>query len=293
MEIYNGMNELELQNYVNALCVNKTVTHKHPFAAMAPAIYRSYGDGVIVNVNLLLTAVVKESGLCADILFGNTTRSIVLPNKAITSNEIDMNEIAAISSAVRSAAESAQTAQFVANRQADEQRKIEAQKAAELEKREAAAKRAYDLAVDKATKLSAMTKLLPSDNIFVAIGWLAKHGRALRAAMPDVLDNWFVREFGDQPHVLVDSSKRTVNGFPVQWALSITLSVDTNEHMPAYLLDKLSTRDLANKPIADTEFLFGLARDYGFKFGKKQNADEIRKHIPVDCLADFELGYGM
>lgn len=137
-------------------------------------------------------------------------------------------------------------------------------------------------------KVKSMGKVEYFNNFFVALGWLAKHGKNLVAAMPDIIEPWFVSQFGDIKRTVVDSKKRTVNGFPMQWALSFALAVDDDTTMPAELFQYKSAQK--NK-IANTEFLYTLLSDYGFKTGvKTQDLEAIRATIPASDLEAFDFG---
>lgn len=140
-------------------------------------------------------------------------------------------------------------------------------------------------------KVRSMEKIDQFNNFFVALGWLAKHGKNLVAAMPDIIEPWFVSQFGDIKRTVVDSKKRTVNGFPMQWALSFALAVDDDTTMPAELFKYKSAQK--NK-IANTEFLYTLLSDYGFKTGvKTQDLEAIRATVPVSDLEAFDFGASM
>lgn len=125
-------------------------------------------------------------------------------------------------------------------------------------------------------------------DFFTSLGWLASHAKTLTAAMPDVIESWFVSQFGDVKRTVVDSKKRTINGFPMQWAFSLKLAVKNMEMLPAYF-DQYKSKD--GKFLSNTEFLYTLATDYGFEFGvKEQDVDKIKSHIPADYLEYFEAG---
>lgn len=138
-----------------------------------------------------------------------------------------------------------------------------------------------------------VAEIKTTDQFYAALGYLVKHAKKVSAAMPDFLDSWFVKEFGDQPHTVVDSNKRTRGGFPMQWALSMEVSLDTNDNMPAFLMTKLSQQNKEVRAVANTEYIYLLASRFGLKFGKEQDIAAIRACIPADALASFELGYSM
>lgn len=130
-----------------------------------------------------------------------------------------------------------------------------------------------------------------ADEFYYSLGWLAGHVKSIYAAMPDYLEPCFIRQFGDDaPHRAVDSTKRTVNGFPTQWALSFTASISNKDidQLPANLTTYLSK---TGKGIANTRFLWDLVENYGFSFGKKQDKEEILSHIPTQCISIFEAGF--
>lgn len=130
-----------------------------------------------------------------------------------------------------------------------------------------------------------------ADDFYYSLGWLASHVKSLFAAMPDYLEPYFISQFGeDAAHRTVDSTKRTVNGFPMQWALSFTASLSNKdiEQLPANLNGYLSR---TGKGLANTRFLWDLVENYGFCFGKKQNKAEILSHIPAQCIEVFEAGF--
>lgn len=123
---------------------------------------------------------------------------------------------------------------------------------------------------------------------YEVLGWIAKHVKSVKAAMPDYLESWFVDRFGqDADRYVVNSSKRTSGGFPIQWALSMHIRFDTE--VTDLLLSKCGGK---NKKVIDSvQFVWSLIDDYGFKFGKTQDLDEILKYVPDDRLEDFNRGY--
>lgn len=132
------------------------------------------------------------------------------------------------------------------------------------------------------------------DELYLSLGWLAKHTKKISAAMPDYLENWFVSVFGnDAERKSVDSTLRTSGGYQLQWSLALTLDVDNADDMPLFLTQYLSKSEskVGKKRLSNTEFIYRIAKDYGFKFGKVQDLDEIKKYIPDDKMYDFELGY--
>lgn len=158
--------------------------------------------------------------------------------------------------------------------------KEEAKKQAKLAKKKETAKKKFDSLVYEAKKAG-----LDVNDTDVVIGWLAKHTKNIIARMPDFLEDKFVATFGDVEHIVTDSNKRTVNGFPMQWAFSGHITVDTLDSMPPVLESKFNKK----KTLNDSTFVLGLIWNYGFTFGKKQNVEEIKKC--VQNVTAFETGF--
>ena len=129
-----------------------------------------------------------------------------------------------------------------------------------------------------------------TNEFYYSLGWLAKHAKKVSAAMPDYLEKWFIKNFGNVEHRAVDQSILSPSGLPSQFALYMKIDLDTNTDIPAYLVSHLGDVSKDIKPISDTPFVFDLVRDYGFKFGKSQDVNEIEDCIPDNYLDDFRLG---
>lgn len=177
-----------------------------------------------------------------------------------------------------------------ADNQAEAEAKAQAKKQEEIKKAEAKAAAAKVRAIKEFDEMVAQPKTINvSSELYYSIGWLAKHIGTLSAAMPDYLEAAFTRHFGaEAPHRAVDSSKRTVNGFPTQWALSFKASLPKAAEIPATLTQYLNTTGTA---IANTSFLWELVDNHGFKFGKKQDIDHIRSMVPSVHIEAFEEGF--
>ena len=177
-----------------------------------------------------------------------------------------------------------------ADNQAAEQAKAEAKRKEEIKKAEAKAEAAKQKALKEFDEMVAQPKTINvSSELYYNIGWLAKHIGTLSAAMPDYLEPAFQRHFGaEAPHRAVDSTKRTVNGFPTQWALSFKASLPKVTEIPATLTQYLNT---AGTAVANTSFLWTLVDNHGFKFGKKQDVDAIRSLVPAVHIEAFEKGF--
>ncbi len=129
------------------------------------------------------------------------------------------------------------------------------------------------------------------DEFYYSLGWIAKNCGAFACNLPDYLLPYFQTQFGTtyEPRV-VDSRKRTVNGNSMQWSISMTANIKkkAQDSIPAYLSDYLNT---SKTSIANTSFIWDLVANYGFKFGKTQDIDQIRPNIPVNQILNFENGY--
>ena len=126
-------------------------------------------------------------------------------------------------------------------------------------------------------------------NYYQSLGWMAKHCRGIKAAMPDWMESQFVSMFGNVERYVVDSKKRTSGGFSYQWGLGLKVTFDQEVSGP---LAKRATSK--NKKIIDSvAFIWDLVGNYGFKFGKKQDIDQILDSVPDEYLDDFKKGYQM
>ena len=124
-----------------------------------------------------------------------------------------------------------------------------------------------------------------------AIGWLAKNTTNITAAMPDFCESWFRRMFGDAKARIVDQKKKGPSGWSSQWAFSLNMNIkeEAKNNIPTCLREY--TDGNRNHNVNNTRFIFTLIQDYGFQIGRKQDVEEIRKHIPEKYLEDFEEGY--
>lgn len=180
---------------------------------------------------------------------------------------------------------------FVATEEARRREKDEAKKAERIKKAEANYEQQKEKALRDFESLTetARTKLYKPDEFFYSLGWLASHIKTVKAIMPDYLEAPFVNRFGnDALHSVVDSKKRTVNGYPMQWAMGFQASLPKNAEVPMNLTQYLSA---SGKFIANTPFLWDLVENYGFKFSKKQDILEIMRCVPIEFVPAFNDGY--
>ena len=163
----------------------------------------------------------------------------------------------------------------------------EADKKAEAKYQAAKAKMIKDFE----TLAQAERPLSEVDEFYYNLGWLAKNCGTFACNLPDYLLPYFQTQFGTEyePRV-VDSRKKTVNGNSMQWSVSMTASIKkkAQDSVPASLKDYLNKTGTS---IANTPFIWDLVANYGFKFGKEQDVDQIRPNIPVNQILNFETGY--
>ena len=126
-------------------------------------------------------------------------------------------------------------------------------------------------------------------NYYECLGWLAKHTTSIKPSMPDYMEPWFVKRFGDVERNVVNSKKRTQGGHPMQWGLSFKMSFN------AEVVGPLEVRATSkNKKVIDNvAFVWDLVEHYGFQFGKVQDIEKIREEIPNEHISDFEKGLEM
>ena len=132
---------------------------------------------------------------------------------------------------------------------------------------------------------------IATGEFYYCLGWMAKNCGTFATALPDYLLPYFQKQFGTayEPRT-VDSRKRTVNGYAMQWTISMTASIKKKslDNIPAFLTQYLSKTGTS---IANTAFIWDLVSDYCFQFGKVQDIDQIRSTIPAHCVTYFENGY--
>lgn len=189
---------------------------------------------------------------------------------------------------------------FFADYEAREQAKREATRLAqEKAKQEAEEKKQEDkYQASKAKMIKEFETLAKAERtmsatceFYYSLGWMANNCGTFACALPDYLLPYFQSQFGIEyePHT-VDSRKRTVNGYAMQWTISMTASIKKKslDKVPAFLTQYLSKTGTS---IANTAFIWDLVTNYGFKFGKTQDINQIRATIPADYLTYFENGY--
>ena len=250
--------------------------------------HKFYGNGWLVDIKAPSTG----NSLCAtiDFKFGSKVFAV----KAL----LDM-ELLRMPVELEAAVTQAQSV-FFANYEAVEAEKREAARLAyekaKLEAEEKEREEKYQAAKVKTIKefetlANTEKPMSTTGEFYYSLGWLAKNCGTFACSLPDYLLPYFQRQFGTdyEPHV-VDSRKRTVNGYAMQWSISMTASIKKKslDKIPTFLTKYLSK---AGTSIANTAFIWDLVANYGFKFGKTQDIDRIRATIPTDYITYFENGY--
>lgn len=171
---------------------------------------------------------------------------------------------------------------------AEKKAKAEAEKAKKAEAAyEAKKQKAIADFADMSNKVRTVSV---ADNFYYTLGWLAKHMGSLTAILPDYLGGAFEKHFGiEAPKTLVDSRAKTSGGYAKQWSWEFKCGIKKLKEatVPTYL--HTVTSDIS-KGIHNTSFLWDLVENYGFQFGKKQDVESIRSHVPTECLSAFEAG---
>ena len=180
--------------------------------------------------------------------------------------------------------------EFLAAQEAQRREKDAAKKAEQLKKAEAKSVYLKEKAIKDFEELTHRAKkaITEADEFYYGLGWLAAHIGSISATMPDYLAGAFEKHFGTEAaHRVVDSAKRTVNGNSMQWTFGFKATLKNPDSIPATLAKYLSS---TGKAIANTSFIWDLVTDYGFKFGKKQDALDIMRCVPIEYVPMFNAG---
>lgn len=270
----------ELKNALNtelaALAYPYTVRHK------------TYGEGQLTFVK----APLMGGSLYATVDFAAGTKilslDVLLAHRLLDMPEILADTLVEAQTAFKEDFETREQAQRVATREAREQEREAAKKAAEDKKNE----EKYEATKAKMLKdfeaiTSADRPVEVTSEFYYSLGWLAKHIGTVTARLPDYLEPSFTKYFGDVPRYVFDSKKKSPSGWTYQWAMALSATIKKAGMIPATLEAYLNP---TRKALSDTGFVWDLVDNYGFQFGKKQDVDKIRSHVPANCLASFEAG---
>lgn len=250
--------------------------------------HRTYGEGQLTFVK----APLMGGSLYATVDFTAGTKTLAL-DMLLTNGLLNMPEdltevLLEAQTAFKADFLEREQAQRTAGRQALEQKREVAKKA--LEDKKNAEK--YEATKAKAIKdfevLTTVDRPVEVTNEFYySLGWLAKHVGVINARLPDYLESSFTKYFGDVPRYVFDSKKKSPSGWSYQWAMALSATLRKAGTIPAPLEAYLNP---THKALTDTGFVWDLVDNYGFQFGKKQDIEKIRSHVPSDCLTSFEAG---
>lgn len=257
----------------------------YPFAVK----HKIYGEGQLTFVK----APQIGGSLYATVDFAAGTKTLAL-DVILANNLLEMPEIL-FDTLIE--AQSVYKADFIereqAQRLADSQARAEA--AAAKKKAEEDKKNEEKFEKTKAKAIKDFENLIKNvspksaaDEFYYSLGWLAKHVGSVTAKLPDYLSDSFVRHFGaDATFNAIDSKKKTVNGNAMQWTFGFTATLRKPDNIPTFLSEHVNE---AGNKVSDTSFIWDLVDNYGFKFGKAQDVEQIRSHVPSDKLSFFEAG---
>lgn len=172
-------------------------------------------------------------------------------------------------------------AQYKAKKDAEKEKEAEAK----YQKRKEQDIKSFENLLNKAKEFATHT-----DELYFAIGWLARHVGTIRAEIPDYLQKSFEQHFGgDVTPYVIDSKKKTSGGFALKWGVGMLARFSSKDLTP---VPSILTRylDQTGKLISNTAFVRDLVDDYGFQFGKKQDIEKITKTIPAKHIEAFTAG---
>lgn len=280
----------DYQNW-NELSAELTADLAENVAGKISAVHKTLGaceiNGIRISLNesnlIFLADISFENGqtkkLAINILLANKLIEIAEPANSVITEFIEA--CMDLQKEVHEVQHDRTSAKHEADRQAKEEAKQEAKYQAAKEK----AIQEFEVMARKDKSICA------TGEFYYNLGWLAKNVGTVSAALPDYLLKYFENHFGTEAKpTVVDSRKRTVNGYPIQWALSMKASVPKKvvDNIPAFLKQYLNPTGNA---LTNTTFIWDIVENYGFQFGRKQDIEKIREAIPAHCLEQFEKGF--
>jgi hypothetical protein len=234
-------------------------------------------------------------GIVTNIQFGEETKKFYI-NVAIEANSIrfvdetlreKIFEAVEILKQIKAVKNEIKVAEAKILREARE--KLEAEQKAKEEARELEEKikAKQKKVIDSLNEIKKKPASTDSD-FYYALGWMTKYVGTVSADIPDYLEDWFIKRFGPEAQKrVIDTTRATSGGNSMKWNPSFSISFKKPENIPI----SIQTLMAKNK-INNTAFVFDLVENYGFVFGKAQDVEEIKRHIPEDKLENFEKGLG-
>ena len=258
--------------------------------------HKFYGEGLLIAAKVPSNKACKS--IYIDVAFGNIHNiktidlDVAISARIITFPEILTDILVEAQTAFRADFEARERAQREAARLAREQALEAEQKALEEKKAEEKYEKTKAKAIrDFETLAGTTVPKNTTDEFYYSLGWLANNTGTFSAAMPDYLLSYFEKHFGTEAKpIVVDSKKRTVGGYAMQWALSMKAPIKKKAiaQIPACLTKHLGKTGNA---FTDTSFIWDLVDNYGFQFGTKtQDINKIRSHVPNSHISFFEAG---
>lgn len=287
------MKNYDVSNYQNwtDLSTDLTTELNEFINGSISAVHKKYGEckvsGFVVSMNE------NTFNILADFAFADEVKklalNILLKNGLVQIDDYDSFEVLKnfissltdLQTEVHNVQYDRTSAKHEADRQAKELAKQEAKRLTHREK-----------SIQEFERMTHVDRgICASGEFYYNLGWLAKNVGTISVSLPDYLLPYFENHFGTEAKpTVVDSSKRTVNGHPMQWTFSMKASLLKNSlsTIPEFLKQYLSS---AGNSLTSTELIWDIVENYGFKFGKTQDIEQIRSAIRPEYIEPFEKGY--
>lgn len=249
--------------------------------------HKIYGDGQLVFVK----APLNGGSLYATVDFACGSKVLAVDVLIASKLLIDTGEIIDVLDEAQNAFKNQFNIENEAKRLAERAAREAEREAAKKADEEKRAEAKYQAAKNKAIKdfqswAKSDRPISAADEFYYSLGWLAKHTGTVSAALPDYLADEFKTYFGPEtPCRVVDSRKKGPAGWTSQWTKSFAVSLKKPDAIPAFLTQYLNPKGTA---ITDTNFVLDLVDQYGFKFGKSQDIEQIRSKVPTSHIEIFE-----
>ena len=270
------MKEFNLQNYDHPNKVLRELTEELTKISYEDldVTHATLGAGYIDSVEYHDGSI--HANVCYDDLVDMRAYDLVLALKSKTVNLVNENVLnivetylngfdkvkAEFDAHMRVVAE--ENARLAAIEQAKHAKLVELAKERKAkEEAELKAKKRTEAMIDKLNSVKYQAKHLVAGND--AVDYLRNNLTSITATMPDTLEDWFVKTFGENAeHRTVSHLKKTSGGYKMQFSLSIKGHLKNTENLPAELTNSVKGKELRN-----TALLFKLVLDEGFTFGKQ------------------------
>lgn len=240
-------------------------------------LHSKYGSGEIVKV--------EDSHIV--VRFGNEVKEFIFPDSIGTFLKTDDDELIAFAKIKKE-----EKAFAMAVKKAEE-KKIEEDR---ILKRHAASDYTGDFETPLLGKKSLDIEFKNKKDFFEALGYLAKPGviAYYQAEVPDDgKDDLFEKLFPNQEfrRIYVNSG---VDGHATKQGCQFRINLSTTKNCPDSLKPHLGTPS-GNwvGRINRSKFSLKLVQKYGFRFGYKQNYEDIYSKIPEEFKNDFTRGYNL